>query len=144
MQSPMERSFWSMQSPFVPVEFREVPADAGLRTEMLDRLSTLRRIPWNDMRSSLQDIGCRYPSGFGWTEIVETCGEELGVIEVLAFLQIAHDDGHRVCNRRRVTLELHGRNGPRRVVTAPDVRFLGTPGRRVSDRPWMSSTGGKP
>ncbi|RMF44220.1 MAG: DUF3375 family protein [Planctomycetota bacterium] len=143
IQSPLDRPFWSAQQPFAAVELQEISADPGQRSEMLAQLATLHSIPWAALRKDLQTLGDQHPAGFGWSEIVGFYRGEFDVIDVLALIQIAHDDGQRIDNERSETIELSPAAGPQRLLRVPAVEFRTKRRPHAEDRSLVAPQGEK-
>jgi hypothetical protein len=124
IDSPLRRGFWSEGARFdeaAPVVYE---ADAAARLEAFGRLAAMHRLDWRAMRQRIRRLVADRGAGT-LAELLDAFPPDGGVIEVLGYLQIAHDDGHLV-NRRttqEVVVPATRAGDPDRRLTVPLVTF---------------------
>lgn len=100
-----ERTFWTPAVRFDPTSMHEAESDEDDRIAAFKTLALLRRLDWSAMRRRIHlQLGKR--EQLTLTELLEENPPDGGVIEVLGFLQIAHDDGHHVDTDKTDTVQL--------------------------------------
>jgi hypothetical protein len=139
IQLPIDRPFWSPETPFEAVELSVYEADEAERREAFANLASLRSLDWKGLRRRIQQatVDCDQIS---LGEMLARQGEHEGTaapdpIEVLALVQIAHEDGHDVASDDSEWIELRRRADGRPMwLHVPVVRFRCPP--------WAGGTGG--
>ncbi len=126
LQAPFERAFWSQPEPFAEVELQAAPTDLEQHDRVLEQLAALQRIDWSTMRRNIAHITDRGNS-VPISDLVERFPIQTGTIELLAYIQIAHEDGHEI--DRRNTIELTSwwddpLSQKPRTLRLPNVIFL--------------------
>jgi hypothetical protein len=123
--SPFARTFWSEPPTFTGVDLVEQAGDEGRRAEAFGELARMRRLDWRRMRECVKSATARHGT-VTLGSLLEEHPPEAGVIEVLGYLQIAHDDGHIVSPVAEEEVVLPPGNGRGRVLalTLPLVRFV--------------------
>ncbi|MBI5759289.1 MAG: DUF3375 family protein [Planctomycetales bacterium] len=92
--APLSRTNWAPPTRFEQVDLTEHVADEDLRREVFRAFLQLRPIDWNGMRQRIQQaVG---PCGRCTLGELLTDEPPAGLVDVLAYLQIACDDGHLV------------------------------------------------
>lgn len=95
LSSAMERTFWTSPTSFEALELRAESPDDDDRLEAFRSLAAMRRLDWSAMRRRLSS-SLRGRESIRLSELLDAHPPEGGVVEVLGYIQIAHDDGHRV------------------------------------------------
>lgn len=129
--SPMDRLFWSPQEPFEEVELQIVDMDAEAQSAALERLAGLQRLDWQALRRNITLL-TQAAGEVTLGDLLERFPVDSGAIELLGYLQIAHDDGHLIDRQRPVEIEATWGDRTRRL-RLPRVVFLPKQMRR-SDR----------
>lgn len=129
IQCPMDRPFWAATEPFDDVELQTVEADAKQQAAAFEQLIAMERIDWAAMRGNISSA-TEPGDEVSLTELLDRFPIQTGAIEVLGYLQIAFDDGHRI--DRTTTIELPaGSTGPSsRRLSLPNIVFLPKTARR--------------
>lgn len=91
-----ERSFWSSPSRFSESEFKTHQPDEDERLAIFKNQAAMRRLDWAGMRSRIVEILDDDQQSVTLPELLEIYPPTAGTIEVLGYVQIAHDDGHDV------------------------------------------------
>lgn len=118
-----QRSFWEG-----PVEFAELPlshdeqADDDRLLAFRD-LAAMRRLDWVGMRGHITQL-VRQRSRATLAELLRIHPPRGGVIEVLGYVQLAHDDGHEVDPSRVESIEIPGMGRGVRRFEVPHVVFV--------------------
>lgn len=100
-----ERTFWTPPVQFAATEMYEAKPDEDDRLAAFKTLALMRRLDWSAMRRKVH-IALSKRDRLSLTELFEHDPPEGGVIEVLGFLQIAHDDGHEVDTEQTDIIQL--------------------------------------
>ncbi|MEM7560634.1 MAG: DUF3375 family protein, partial [Planctomycetota bacterium] len=122
IQSPMDRPFWLATEPFYEVDLAPVVADEAEQQQALEQLVALERLDWSGMRQNIS--AATQETETGLLELLKRHPIRSGAVEILGYLQIAYDDGHRI--DRSQTLELSPeQTGPlARGLRVPNVVFV--------------------
>lgn len=122
VQVPFDRPFWSQAEPFVEVELQLVDSDPDDHARALEQLVALERIDWQSMRRNI----ARSVQRQGDTTIAELLEQfpiQTGTVELLGYLQIAHEDGHRIDAEQTVELWTAWEGTRARQLRLPQVIF---------------------
>lgn len=122
---PLSRSFWSTPPTFTTLDLTEHAVDGDRRLEAFRMLAGMHRLDWGAMREHIKAVvGHEGTATIG--QIVETYPPRIGVVELLAYLQIARDDGHLVSRQSTEEVCVRPRNGSGAAlqVTIPLVYFM--------------------
>ncbi|BBO31067.1 DUF3375 domain-containing protein [Lacipirellula parvula] len=127
LESPLRRAFWTEPPKFEAVDLTSYQPDADARQHAFEQLAALHHINWRELRVRIrQALALEHaPTLHDLLAIHPLNG---GVVEVIAYLQIAMDDGHQIDRRASETLILrpktpHGRS---LLITVPRITFLST------------------
>jgi hypothetical protein len=122
--SPFTRRFWSEPPRFDAVPLAEHEGDEQRRAEAFRLLAQMQRLDWRRMRRHVQEIVARDGMATLGSLLAE-CPPEAGVIEVLGYLQLAHDDGHPISRDAVEEIVIRADRGGRPLtLTVPLVRFV--------------------
>ncbi len=134
----MQRSWWSPATTFQTPTPTEAVNDSSQRIEAFQRLASMQRLDWTAMRSRLADrlrdtTEMTLPQIYDADKDSPSSPVAGGVVEVLGWIQIAHDDGHHVDNDSRDTLTVAGRTPAEDPITLsiPRIVFSATRGAAV-------------
>jgi len=90
-----QKAFWQPSTRFTATTMHDGEDDADDRLDAFKRLAQLPRIDWSAMRRSVtMALGNR--DEISLAEMLQSQPSRGGVLEVLGYIQIAHDDGHLV------------------------------------------------
>lgn len=113
VQSPMSRSFWTP-----PQVFESTPESHVVDLEKAERegrkLARLKRLELDRMRTLLDSV-TQEKISITMSELVRLRKPTAGVMELVGWLQIAHEDGHRIDREGKEEIEVEGEGGPIRV-----------------------------
>ncbi len=133
--SPLARKFWSPSALFDSVSPTVHEIDLEQARQMARSFANLKRIDFRKMRQLIQQLtydGSQITLG----QLILRAQQHTGVVELLGYVQIAHDDGHDIDRNRtemvRILVEEHGRQQSVQV-TLPVVTYrpkASTMGRR--------------
>jgi hypothetical protein len=127
LSSPLTRSFWAAQQQFETVDLTEHLADDDRRADAFRVLANLQRIEWRRLRSRVLSAAAR-PGGATLGNLLAEEPPQAGVVEVLAYLQIAVEDKHYVSQEATERVVIPPDQGSQRplALELPLVRFLRT------------------
>lgn len=98
-----ERTFWTPPVRFDAPELSDEAPDDDERLAAFRQLAGMQRLDWAAMRRSVSMLlAGRATATLG--DLLEEHPPQGGVVEVLGYLQIAHDDGHRVDTQTTQTI----------------------------------------
>ncbi len=100
-----ERPFWTAPKQFDAPELSDHEPDDDDRLAAFRRLAGLQRLDWETMRENVTSM-LREASRIPLPELLEAHPPTAGAVEVLGYVQIAHDDGHHIDNRVTETIRL--------------------------------------
>ena len=122
--SPMARVFWSPSQSFNNQAATLHHFDADQAKQMAAAFAKLQRLDFRQMRSKIREETFE-GSRISLVQFIEKHPIRAGVVELLAYLQIAHDDGHPIDNKLTDTLLIQESNGSSRMaVVVPHVTFV--------------------
>jgi hypothetical protein len=125
LASPFARAFWSEPPRLEAVALAEHVLDEDRRSDTFRLLGELRRLDWRGMRERVKEaVAERGPVTLG--QLFAEHPPEAGVLEALAYLQIARDDGHSISREDVEEIALPSAREPDRavVLTVPLVHFV--------------------
>lgn len=94
ISSPFARPFWTPPQVFdTEPETRVIDLESVRRAAW--KLAKLKRLNWEGMRQAIATATTRSPS-VRLSQLIEQYPPKVGVIELVGWLQIAHEDGHRI------------------------------------------------
>ncbi len=125
--SPFSRTFWSEPPQLTSVDLTEYVMDDERRAEAFRIQAAMQRLDWRRFHDLVRDAVAQYGTitlGSLLTEHPPTAG----VVEVMAYLQIAHDKGHYVSREAVEEVRLPPRKAGQRglELEIPLVRFIVT------------------
>ena len=123
--SPMARTFWTPPTTFTQEAPSEFVMDLSQSTQLAEAFSKLHRLDFNKLRKAIRE---QTFSGEMITlgELIGKSSMSCGVVELLGWMQIAHDDGHRVeadCTES-IVLKPSDRNHRSLRVVVPKITFV--------------------
>ena len=95
MHCAAERSFWTAPATFETTELTNDVPDEDSRWLAFRHLAAMQRLDWSGMRGAVAEE-LRSRDRVPLAELLASHPPEAGAIEVLGYVQIAHDDGHEV------------------------------------------------
>lgn len=121
--SPVSRPFWAP-----PQRFQDAPKEAVVDLRQAEqfalRLAAMQRLELGQMRDLIREITQQQRS-IRLSELVQRRKPTAGVIELVGWLQIAHDDGHVIDPAGSETIELELPHGQVQVLV-PLVTYFQT------------------
>ena len=91
----LERPFWSPPQQFEAKQLRDQPADEQERLHAFQQLAAMRRLDWRAMRQRVAR-SLRRADIVTLPDLLRAHPPRSGAVEVLGYIQIAHDEGHEV------------------------------------------------
>ncbi len=124
LDSPMSRTFWAPSERFQSVTVNETePEDAEeLRKKAREEYALLKRIDWRAMRGKIKDA-LRTAESVPLESLLAEKKLDAGLIEVLGYLQLAHDDRHLIDDSSQSLIHVTLDDGSRRLLKLPRVVF---------------------
>lgn len=124
LDSPMTRDFWAPPSGFTEVEPNdEEPADAeALKLRLREEYAQLKRLDWKRMETSIAKALKKSPQ-VPLEVLLAGQTLEAGLVEVLGYLQLAHDGGHLVDDSQQALISVMIAEGETRLVKLPRIVF---------------------
>jgi hypothetical protein len=122
--SPFARTFWSEPPRFTVVDAAPREDDTEHRGEAFRLLAQMRRLDWRRMRDNVKSAVARHGT-LTLGDLLAEFPVRAGVIEVLGYVQIGHDDGHIVSPAAEEEIVLSSQGAERALaLTVPLVRFI--------------------
>ena len=91
----LDRPLWSAPVKFESVELTDEIPDEDDRLQAFRELAQLQRLDWQAMRDNIQTMQNNHDT-FSLQQLVEKHPPTAGSIEVLGYIQLAHDGGHQI------------------------------------------------
>lgn len=126
---PLSRSLWSPPPTFAPMDLTEHAVDDDKRMEAFRVLAGMHRLDWRSMRRNIASmVGKHGTATIG--QIIESHPPCAGVVELLAYVQVARDDGHLISRQSTEQVRVRTRDPLRRdlQITIPLVHFVAPQG----------------
>lgn len=123
--SPLTRSFWMPAQAFIGGEVVAHRIDEAQAARISAAFARMQRLDFRRLRRAIREATSE-GSRQTLAQLAERFPIRGGVVELLGYLQIAHDDGHLIDShiQESITLfEPRGREGPMNVLV-PHVTFL--------------------
>ncbi len=123
--SPMSRALWANTEqphlePLEPhvVDLSQVQTAAGM-------LAKMQRLDFRKLRQTIRE-GTYDGKVETLVDLLDRCPPQSGVVEILGYIQIAHDDGHKIDRSCTQSIQIEGTAGDGRalVVVVPQVTFV--------------------
>lgn len=127
--SPFSRTFWSEPPQLTSVDLTEYETDDDRRAEAFRMLASMQRLDWRRLRRLVRSAVAQH-GAITLGSLLAEHPPEAGVVEVLAYLQIARDDGHVVSRDAVEEVRLPPKEAGQRGLglEIPLVRFTVTAG----------------
>lgn len=126
IQCPFAKGLWLEPTEFAQVDLTEHTVDAESRTAAFESLARMQRLDWQELRTRVADSVAKYESPT-LGRILNDHPPESGVIEVMGYIQIAHDEGHYISIEAEEHVVIPRQTGTGSLtVTIPLVRFMVT------------------
>lgn len=133
--SPLARKFWTPNAVFESEAPEVHVVDLGKAKEISEAYAKLRRIDFRQMRHCIQKL--TYDGNNATlSQVVSKSDGDPGVVELLGYVQIAHDDQHDIDPLRSETIQVH--------VDSPGVSTLHVVVPMITFLPKASSKGRRP
>ncbi len=123
--SPLTRTFWTPTEEFASNQISLHAFDESKANEIAKAFARLQRLDLRRLRRSIRELTSRGRS-LTLAELASEYPISGGVIELLGYLQIAHDDGHRIDETLTETITIEESRHRLRplVVEVPHVTFM--------------------
>jgi hypothetical protein len=125
ISSPMARTFWVPPQDFDQMQLTEQVIDPRHAQAMASAFSKLQRLDLKKLRGHIREVTLLGQSET-LPELLERWPLTGGVVELLGYLQIAHDDSHKIdtskIDRLKIILKSRGRTSTL-AVSVPRIEF---------------------
>lgn len=122
IQLPIDRPFWSQPEPFDEVDWQLAVSDPVEQAQALQQLVALQRIDWQAMRRNIT-LALQTQPELSIEALLARFPIQTGTVELLGYLQIAHEDGHVIDRRQTIELTTHWEGAQARLLRMPRVIF---------------------
>ncbi len=124
IDSPMTRDFWKPVSRFEPTKAHAADESEQLawQKNALQEYAALRRLDWKSMEKRVKTLLKSKPK-LSLQEVLGAEKLETGLVEVLGYMQLAHDGGHVVDDSSPETIVVMLDEGEKRI-RIPRVTFV--------------------
>jgi hypothetical protein len=119
-----ERSFWTVPTEFEATEPANHEPDEDDRLAAFRRLAELQRLDWDGMRHNVASMISATEERVPLPAVLKAHPLSCGAVEVLGYVQIAHDGGHEVDESLTELINLNMDDGERVTYEVPKVTFL--------------------
>ncbi len=133
LMNPFERSFWTPPAEFDVGELSQHEPDDLDRFAAFRQFAELERLDWARMRSNVGRLVRGGDQRVTLPELIEEFPVATGAMELLGYLQLAHDDGHEVHTAEKEVVEIDTQSGRRARYEVPRVVFVANPARRSGE-----------
>ncbi len=117
-----QRTFWQSPVEFDDVKISNDEPDEDDRLVAFRRLAEMQRLDWDTMRSNIESL-IQTRQRLTLPELLEIHPPTSGSLEVLGYIQLAHDEGHEVDDGHVEVTYVDSAEG-RRLYEIPRVVFL--------------------
>ena len=100
-----DRPFWTIPVEFAAAELNDHQPDDDDRLAAFRHLATLQRLDWESMRDNVSSMLRKTPR-LPLPALLLAHPPQSGAVEVLGYVQIAHEDGHHIDSRVMETIRL--------------------------------------
>jgi hypothetical protein len=121
-----ERPFWTAPTTFEPLALADHKPDEDDRRAAFRHLAALQRLDWETMKLNISQM-LRDQPRLPLPTLLAAHPPHAGAIEILGYLQIAHDEGHWIDQsvKERIPVSSEGNQDHSEVFEVPQVVFLG-------------------
>ncbi len=121
--SILERTFWSPPTEFSEIDFQLASCDDDDRLDAFRKLVSLESLDWVRLRDHVKSSVDR-AGDLAIEQLVALDPDWIGPVELLGFIQIAHDDHHPIDTGQKVVVEIPSAAGESRLLSVPQITFL--------------------
>jgi len=118
-----ERTFWTAPTEFEATELMDDEPDEDDRLAAFRRLAELQRLDWDGMRRNVATMMNGNIERVPLRDVIAAHPLSAGAIEILGYIQIAHDGGHEVDEAKSEVISL-ATSGTPLGYEVPKVVFL--------------------
>ncbi len=118
-----QRTFWQSPVEFDEVKISNDEPDEDDRLVAFRHLAEMQRLDWETMKSNIESL-VQTRSRLTLPDLLETYPPTSGSLEVLAYIQLVHDQGHEVDDSQVEVTYLDDETGRRRPYEIPRGVFL--------------------
>jgi hypothetical protein len=119
-----ERSFWTAPSEFEAPALTDHEPDEDGRLKAFRLLAELQGLDWDGMRRNVTSMMNAGRDRVPLADVLEAHPLTTGAIDVLGYIQIAHDGGHEVNETQTEIIQLASNDGDDILYEVPKVTFL--------------------
>ncbi|QDT36274.1 DUF3375 domain-containing protein [Stratiformator vulcanicus] len=125
IESPFRRSFWVEPPRFESVDLSDFQPDDESRQDVFENFAALKHLDWNRLRDQIKHL-LSVEDAPSLAELLELHPVSSGLVEVIGYLQIAAEDGHRIdtTDRQEIVVSADDPDATDYLVTVPRVTFV--------------------
>ncbi|WP_425398679.1 DUF3375 domain-containing protein [Aeoliella sp.] len=124
LTNPMERTFWTAPTEFDVRELLQHEPDELDRFAAFRHFVALERLDWKRMHQNVESAVEQSGHEVTLPELLEAYPVTTGAIELLGYLQLAHDEGHEVTTDKTHVVHIQTVTGELATYEVPRVVFL--------------------
>jgi len=135
IQAPLERPFWTAQPDFAPQEMVEYATDLTQAGQIASAFARMHRLDLRKLRERIRECTLEGDS-LSLKDLWLANPSSLGIVDLLGYIQIAHDDGHPMATDEWDLLEWSSpdRHGVTMRARVPRITFVPKAASRPSGR----------
>lgn len=123
ISGPFCRNLWVSPPQFQAIDLRAFKPDPDERLLSFQQFAAMNSLPWEEMRLRIKQM-LQADEAPTLANLLERFPPESGVIEIIAYLQIASDENHQIDSKRSDIITLAEEGGTSSIrVTIPRVIF---------------------
>jgi predicted metal-dependent hydrolase len=133
IQAPLERPFWTAQPDFIQSEIHEHITDLTQAGAIASAFAKMHRLDLRKLRETIRE---RTLDGHEWTlkDLWTASPSSMGIVDLLGYIQIAHDDEHPIDPMEQDVIEWESPNRPGVKMRARVPRITFVP--KAASRPF--------
>jgi hypothetical protein len=131
LHAPMERTFWMAPATFDVGELVQHAPDELDRFAAFRNFAALERLDWGRMRDSIRSVLAHSRGDVALVDLLAKHPATNGAVELMGYLQLAHDEGHEVSAHETQLVKVAGVDGVEIAYEMPVVVFRKQPAGQV-------------
>ena len=124
LSCPTERTFWSPPTQFETAPLEEHQPDEDDRLLAFRQFALLERLDWEHLKENIGSMFDADTQRVSLPQLLESHPLQSGAIEVLGYIQLAHDLGHEVDSSHTEVVRLEHAFQGNQAYEIPKVTFL--------------------
>jgi hypothetical protein len=123
LHAPMERTFWMPPATFDVGDLVQHEPDDLDRFAAFRNFAALERLDWGRMRDKIRSTLARSMADVSLVDLLAEHPATNGAVELMGYLQIAHDEGHEVNSHQTHLVRVVNAEGVELAYEMPVVVF---------------------